>query len=162
MKFFTPLLALLVQYYPQTFILKGVITKVYDGDTIMLTQSDHRKRKIRLVYIDAAEKEQGDWAQRSHRYLESFLNKPVRVKVVGEGFYKRLLGEIFFQQKSLNFELLNKGLVWLYPWSRFESLEQKEQYLKTEQSNKLNKRGVWGTSLLAPWKYRRKKRSRLK
>ena len=158
MKFFTPLLAILIQYYPQTYMISGILSKVYDGDTIMLAQSNNTQRKIRLVYIDAAESDQGEWGMKPKKYLEQFLNKKVEVKIVGKGFYKRLLGEVFYHQRSLNFELLEKAWVWLYPWSRFESLEQKHLFIETQEHNKINKRGVWGSRILKPWKYRKKRR----
>ena len=59
---------------------------------------------------------------------------------------------------AFNFELLEKAWVWLYPWSRFESLEQKHLFIETQEHNKINKRGVWGSRILKPWKYRKKRR----
>lgn len=158
MKFFTPLWAILFTYCPSTFEIEGIVSKVFDGDTIELTRTNGQREKIRLVYIDAAEMKQKPWGITAKRVLDPLLNHRVRVEVVGRGYYGRILGEVFYRGESYNYKLIKSALVWLYPWSRFQSQEQKKAYMDTEARNKRLKRGIWRKKTQSPWAYRRSKR----
>ena len=158
MKFFTPILAILLSYYPSSFWISGQIIEVEDGDTVLLQRSDQSKLRVRLVYIDAPETGQGEFAQLSTNYLSKFIGSEIKVEIVGRGYYGRYLGELYYQDKSLNFELVKKGLVWLYPWSRFQSLEQKQRYVDEQTKNKKLDKGIWGSGFISPWKYRSRQR----
>ena len=53
-------------------ILKGTATNIYDGDTFTLVAEDGTKSKIRIVGIDAPEKNQ-DFGIKSRDYARSIL-----------------------------------------------------------------------------------------
>lgn len=160
--YFLVFLPILINYAPESFWIRGRILQVFDGDTVELQRLGRKKKeRVRLVYIDAAEMSQTPWGQSSKKQLETWvLGKEARIRIVGRGYYGRLLGEVFLNGQSLNLRLLEKGEAFLYPWSHFLSLKQKNDYIKTEKIARDLKKGVWGDKVLKPWTYRRLKRKK--
>jgi len=126
------------------------ITRVYDGDTVMAEGHDI-VIYVLLAGIDAPEigprKEHGQqpFGQEAKRYLEELIfNKVVDIKGCGVGPYpsNHLIGEIYFEDKNINIEMLKKGLA--------EVLRERPpdgliiaQYLEAEREAKAAGRGMW-------------------
>ena len=74
----------------------GKVSKVIDGDTIWV-RSDSTTIKVRLSYIDAPELKQIFGIQ-SKKYLTSLvLDKNVEIHSYRRDRYKRVIGEVLFQ-----------------------------------------------------------------
>lgn len=157
-KYFLPFLAFFFSYYPETFETEARVVKIIDGDTIeMIRTGNTQKEKLRLVYIDAPELSQKPWGQNAKDYLsQKILGSEVTVIIHGKDHYGRSLGEVIDRGESVNFSLVKKGLTYIYPWSKFETVEKKYHFLLAQQKLQRQKIGIWGDKkLLSPWKYRR-------
>lgn len=145
------------------------VTKVYDGDTIMVEGHDI-VIYVLLAGIDAPEiasrKQAKDqpYGQEAKRHLESaILNKTVEIKGYGIGPYpyNHLIGEIFLINKNINIEMIKEGLaeVWREkPPDGFAIAP----YLEAETEAKKAGRGMWslGEKYMSPRDWRQMHRKR--
>jgi micrococcal nuclease len=145
------------------------VTKIYDGDTIMAEGHDI-VIYVLLAGIDAPEiatrnHEKGQpYAQEARGYLEdTILNKTVDIKGYGLGPYpsNHLIGEIFFEDKNINIELIRGGLAEVWRDKPPTGLDI-DPYLEAEQEAKEAGRGIWslGKGYVSPsdWRKRHTKR----
>lgn len=114
-----------------------IVTKVIDGDTILV----NGKNKIRLAGIDSPELKQmsfdrtpigknaKDWL--SHK----IINKRVELRVLGKGFYGRLLGEIYLKGKFINKKIVSAGY----------ALSYEKEFLFYEFIARKKRKGMWNT-----------------
>lgn len=102
-------------------IIKGIITHVSDGDTVVLTDEDGEKYKVRLNGIDAPEMGQS-YGEESKAFLESLvLDKVVEVDEIGVDQYKRVLGVLSVEGKDVNKAMLENGMAWQYKYNKDQS-----------------------------------------
>lgn len=140
-------------FYPYTLSTDQV--QVIDGDTIIANG-----KKVRLAYIDTPELKQayGDFCR---DYLKSLIQgKKLAIKVLQKGSYGRLLGVLYVDNMNINLKLVEKGVAYLYPYSQFQTKDEKWMYLRTYQIARNKKINLWSKdNLLNPRKFRQKKAS---
>ena len=133
-------------------ILKGTATNIYDGDTFTLVAEDGTKSKIRIVGIDAPEKNQ-DFGIKSRDYARSILqDKKLTVYLEPGETYGRKLGIVITDDGlHFNYEMVANGYAWWY------DAYSKDKYLEAAfEKAKSNKIGLWATTdPQAPWQWRR-------
>mgnify|MGYP001596620182 CR=1 FL=1 len=118
---------------------KGFVTKIIDGDTIIVGGES-----IRLLGIDSDERGGKCYKEAKERMEELALNKEVLLErdVKDKDQYKRLLRWIFVENNgvrtNLNLVLVEEGLA----VARFyEDRKYKDEILKAEQKARENKIG---------------------
>lgn len=115
----------------------GKVTRVSDGDTVILIDSKGKKKKIRLDGIDAPEIGQ-EYGDESKVFVEKLvLNKKVKVKVIGIDKYDRVLGIVYSNDLNVNEELLANGLAWQYHYN------ENRKYTQLVQSAKAKRLNIW-------------------
>jgi micrococcal nuclease len=130
--------------------IRGVVTKVIDGNTIEVT-SNNDIYKVILHGIDSPEPGQ-HYAEQARKMLERLLlRKDVTLKMHGKDRLGNRLAEIIIDGKlDPRRELLNEGLAWTSerePNPELESLKEQAR---------LQGRGLWGEqNPTPPWTYRR-------
>lgn len=98
--------------------LKGKVTRVSDGDTVLLTDEKGGKKKIRLDGIDAPEVGQ-EYGDISTEFVKRHaLNKNAHVEVIGIDQYDRVLGVLYVGELNINEALLSNGLAWQYHYNK--------------------------------------------
>lgn len=121
-------------------IVKGRITKVSDGDTVILTDDTGNRYKIRLNGIDCPEIEQ-DFGDEARRFVEEMVqDKTVLVDVVGTDTYDRKLGVLYVDKININEALLANGLAWVYHYN------QDSKYKQLQKEAKTHKKNIWSSS----------------
>lgn len=139
----------------------ATVTAVADGDTVRATDSNGRKLKIRMAYIDAPETSQAH-GQASRDALKKRLErKNVRVEIFDTDQYQRHVARIYLDGKDINLEQIELGNAWHY-----RSIARKNQnkadyaaYEAAEQQAKSSRSGLWKQSNpQAPWAYRHQQR----
>ena len=84
-----------------------VVTKIIDGDTVVVSGGEH----IRLLGIDADEKEYPCYIPAKKRLEELVLNKTVRLErdVTNTDQYGRCLRYLYLDDKNINMMLVEEG-----------------------------------------------------
>lgn len=130
----------------------GRASKISDGDTFRLAQSNGGSLTVRLDQIDAPETSQ-PWAKRSRQKLAELLGNG-EVCVVGGKYdkYGRLIGEVRANGVQVNRVMVESGSAWAYrQYLRDKSLIELEAQARSE------KRGLWSMppqQTIPPWEFR--------
>lgn len=128
----------------------GRVVGISDGDTMTVLNKQNQPIKIRMVEIDAPEKNQ-DFGQRSKQSLSDLcFGKAAKVEDRGQDKYHRTLGRVYCDGTDANAEQVRLGMAWAY-----------RQYLTDptiadlEQEAKSAKAGLWGdANPTPPWEFR--------
>lgn len=152
----TPLFFPHDHFFPR--IVKTQCDRVVDGDTIIADG-----RRVRLVYIDAPESQQWDRKKSrfvgkiSTNYLKKICEgKVVKIQLYGKDRYQRYLGEIYLNNRSLNYEMVQDGMAFIYDYAKFKSYHEKTQYILAYKKAKKSKIGIFVNSTLKPKTFRKR------
>jgi len=139
-------LALNVQ--AETF--KASVIAVFDGDTLLVLRGA-QKIKVRLLAIDAPEKEQ-PYGKRSRRALcQLVCKREVQIETQAVDQYQRLLGILYADGLNVNQEQVRRGMAWEY--SHYHS---DRTFLELQREARLARRGLWQDDApQAPWQWRK-------
>ena len=131
----------------------GGKAKIIDGDTIQI--GDNR---IRLYGIDAPELKQvckingrnwmcGEEASMALAY--EMANHWISCVTKGKDRYERTLAICFKANIDINREMVKRGLALAY--RKYSNI-----YIEDEELAKSNKLGIWKSSFIKPWNWRKK------
>tara|TARA_S200000501_G_scaffold296545_1_gene282696 strand:+ start:378 stop:827 length:450 start_codon:yes stop_codon:yes gene_type:complete len=126
------------------------VISVIDGDTIhVINQS--LKITVRLSGIDTPELKQMYGNEAKDILSEKILNKIVTIKGISKDRYGRLIGDIFLNDRWINYELINEGIAWHY-----KKYSDDIKLSKAEKEARDNGIGIWSQiNPIAPWDYRK-------
>ncbi|AKL98090.1 thermonuclease family protein [Endomicrobium proavitum] len=139
---------------PVKGVIAGKVTKIADGDTLTIINSDNKLVKIRLYGIDAPETKQ-EFGSNSKQFLSSQINgKYITVDVIDIDKYKRSVGRVFIDDLDINREMVKNGYAWVY--SQYMKLPEKSEWENLQTIAKADKKGLWQEdNPTAPWKWRK-------
>lgn len=144
------------------------VTRVYDGDTILVTRDRSDTRNVRLVGIDAPEKsrkkyEPGQpYSQQAEEYLaDLILDRTVFIINYDLDVYNQVLGLVIWEGININLEMVRSGLAEVYRGNPPKGLDL-EPYWKAEKQAKAAMRGMWslGDKYISPIEWRRMQKER--
>ena len=92
----------------------GKVTRVKDGDTIIVVTSDNNKHDIRLEGIDTPEAKQPFGDKATKALSAKVLNKQVTVTWTKLDQYQRLLANITVGSQWVNQAMVAEGWAWHY------------------------------------------------
>lgn len=156
---FKLLIVLIIFSLPLSADFSGLVIKVIDGDTIIVLDGA-KKRKVRLVGIDAPELKQ-NFGLKSKQELSDLIDRK-RVKILSnsEDRFKRALGKVIYKNIDINLSLIKVGMAWHY--KRYKKNQSKKDQVEYAYHEKLaieSQIGLWGdNNSIAPWDWRRGKR----
>ena len=129
----------------------GKVVVVLDGDTVLLVRGSDAPTKVRLVGIDAPEKEQEYGLASKKSLRELVLHKQVQVISQGVDDYGRLLAELKMDGLNVNHEQVRRGMAWNF--SRFRSNRELAALQREAQQAR---RGLWAdASAIEPSQWRK-------
>ena len=131
--------------------LKGKVTSVVDGNTIIVTTSTQETYKILLHGIDSPDPGQ-EYAEQAKKFLERLLlTKAVTILMHGKDRYGNRIGDIHIDGTiNPQKELVKAGLAWTSEKNPVEELES------IKEEARLSGRGLWGEKApTPPWVFRR-------
>lgn len=134
----------------------GKVTKVIDGDSLVVT-SKKKKIEIRLYGIDSPEYDQ-PYSKEAKKYVKSRLSgRRVNVEGLYHDDYGRLVSLVFVSKKSINQELVENGLAWVYKrYCRKKICKSWKKYESYARKKGLN---LWADkSPVPPWQWKRRKK----
>ena len=136
--------------------LYGKVEQVDEGDVITVNNLN-RPIKIRLLGIDAPEKDQ-PYAEAARQHLSDLvLNKFVVVHYSGLGHNSYILGRVVLGEMDVCAQMLRDGVAWFDSngASRLSQVER-ETYALTEQTARTEHRGIWqDVAPVPPWDFKR-------
>lgn len=146
----------------------GTVTRVSDGDTIQVTESKGSKVRVRLYGIDAPETEKSNkktgnvskpgqpYGEEAYQALQSkVLKKKVKLEVMAIDQYKRLVGMVIVDGRSINEEMVAEGNAWAY--RQYLNVPYKSAYIGLEEKARGKKLGLWKQSNPEPpWAFRKR------
>ena len=131
--------------------LTGTVTRVIDGDTIVV-ESATGPEKIRLAEIDAPESKQPHGQRSSAALTHLILNRHVTIQYSKRGRYGRIIGTVLLAGQNINAHMINTGHAWHYKrYSKSPTLAN------MESAARVNGLGLWNTPTpVAPWTFRKR------
>ena len=140
--------------------LKGRVVAVSDGDTITLLDANRRQHRVRLLGIDAPERDQPFGAVSRQHLADLVFGKQVTVTFFKRDPYGRILGKVTVGDRDINREQLKAGLAWFYKYYEKDLLEgDRATYEGTEREVREARLGLWkDRGPTPPWDYRRRRR----
>jgi endonuclease YncB( thermonuclease family) len=144
------------------------VTRVYDGDKILVVRDHTVIRKVKLVGIDAPETSQKKYqpeqpySQQAKEYLAGLiLNKKDSIINYDLDVNNRVLGVVFWEGININLQMLRSGLAEVYRGNPPKGLDL-EPYWEAEKKAKAAMRGMWslGDKYTSPKEWRRMHREK--
>ena len=137
------------------------VTKVYDGDTILVKGED-LELKIRLAGIDSPEtgtrsKKGQPYSREAKAKLTRLVKgKDVSLQSHGIGGFNRVLAEVFSGSVNVNLEMIKAGLAEVYQGRKPDTLDL-GPYLREEKKARTAGMGMWalGRHYQSPKTWRR-------
>ncbi len=143
-------------------VIQGKVVGVTDGDTVTVLDNSNTMHKIRLMGIDAPEKNM-PFGQQSKQNLSNLIfNKQVLIEFNKKDRYGRTVGKITFNGLDINLEQVKSGMAWHYKKYQNEQVsEDRLAYANAEDEARLAKQGLWSDpSPLPPWDWRKKRKGK--
>ncbi|HEX4879239.1 MAG TPA: thermonuclease family protein [Limnobacter sp.] len=150
----------------------GTVTRVADGDTITVQDSNGRSRKVRMHAVDAPEMQQAHGEQSRQWLATRVLNKPVKVIVNNTDRYKRVVGKVVLPGEpcgqarcpadlDVNLQGIEQGQLWWYrDYAKTQSLGDRQAYEAAEHQARELRLGLWhNPNPQAPWQWRSQQRN---
>lgn len=112
--------------------LHGRVVDIADGDTVTVLDATNTQWKIRLMGIDAPEKNQA-FGNRSKEHLSALMfNRQVQVEYNKKDKYGRTVGKILVDGVDANLEQVKTGLAWHYKqYQREQSPDDRAAYAQS-------------------------------
>lgn len=152
-------------------ILAGRVSRVLDGDTIVVIDDLLARHTVRLSGIDAPEKGQ-PYSARARDFLAKLvLNRQVRIEWYKSDRYGRLVGNVYAPDGlscrasacasiDTGLALISAGLAWWYrQYAKEQSERDRNAYEQAQGSARKSAIGLWSEpSPMPPWQLRRRRR----
>lgn len=153
------LILILVSLHANADQLVGVVVGVADGDTITLLTDLNERHKIRLLGIDAPEKNQA-YGQLSKQSLsQQAFEQSVVIDWSKIDKYGRKVGKILINGTDINLNQIERGLAWHYKkYENEQSTNDRAIYSDAENLARKNQLGLWQEKApTPPWDFRKRK-----
>ncbi len=135
----------------------GSVSKIIDGDSLVIVTGNHKTIEVRLYGVDSPEWDQPFSQEAKALVRQSVYGKKVLVQPEYYDSYKRLVAIVQSGGQILNGELVQAGLAWVYP--RYCKKSICASWKGMETSAKKQKIGIWSsTAPVSPWQWKRMKR----
>lgn len=138
----------------------GTVTRVFDGDSFLVRPADGKDVNVRLLDIDAPEKNQSYGNSARAALIKLIGNRRVYVDVIDVDQYHRKLARVYREPDRLDVAraLVHDGHVWVY-----RRTVRDRSLLALEDSAKSSHLGLWAlpaTDRVPPWQFRYWERKR--
>jgi micrococcal nuclease len=144
------------------------VTRVYDGDTILVVRDRTDIRKVRLVGIDAPETStEYGWPEQPYggeakQYLTSLiLHKSVSIVSYDLDVNNLISGIVYWEGININLQMVKSGLAEAYRGQGKKGFDL-APYRDAEKQAKAAMRGMWsqGDKYISPKDWRRMQRGK--
>ena len=134
--------------------ISGKVTKIVDGDTLVVRDAAKKRHTVRLAEIDAPEARQPFYAESSRSLTEICYRKKATVEWSERDGAKRYVGYVTCDGKDANAEQLKRGMAWASP----KAMRPTSALYELEAYARLRRIGLWvDDQPVAPWEFAAKK-----
>jgi micrococcal nuclease len=136
--------------------LPGTVTRVIDGDQLVLRGPGGAQQAIRMAGIDAPEPGQPYAEQAQGSLAEGLTGRFVVIDVYGRTGPGQFLGKVTFGGADMNLMQVQQGLAWVDPQTLpVLSAPEQRRYMQAEAAARRSGRGLWSErSAIPPWSWR--------
>lgn len=139
--------------------IQGRVVDLGWGDSLTVQDSQSKQHRVRLLGIDAPEKEQAFGPAARQKLSALVFGKSVTVEYQKADRSGRPLGKVLMGSVDVNLEMLKAGLAWYYPNDTDLPVKDRPLYARAEQEARTAKRGLWqDESPQPPWEFRQARR----
>jgi len=132
----------------------GSVKKIIDGDSLLIV-SGRKTIEVRLYGVDCPEYNQPFSQQAKALVKKRTAGKRVLVQPQYYDSYGRLVAIVGDEGQTLNSDLVQAGLAWVYP--RYCRKKICASWQKMEDAARNDNRGLWSRRQpISPWKWKRK------
>ncbi|PYS71928.1 MAG: hypothetical protein DMF69_09010 [Acidobacteria bacterium] len=141
--------------------LTGKVIEVNDGDEITIFNLN-RPVRIKLLAIDAPEKDQAFGAAAKQHLFDLVYDKVVVVEYAGIGEHSMLIGRVVLNETDVCAQMIRDGAAWFDHFNKnLLTDSQREIYSKSEEAARGERRGLWQAEAPeAPWDFVKAERER--
>jgi endonuclease YncB( thermonuclease family) len=134
--------------------ITGRVVEVNDGDEITIFNLN-RKVRIKLMAIDAPEKDQAFGAAAKQHLFDLVHDKFVSVEYQGVGQHSILIGRVLAEGNDICAQMVRDGAAWFdLANQNLLTEDQRQIYSLSEQAARSEKRGLWQSAdAVAPWEF---------
>ena len=134
------------------------VKKVIDGDSLLVA-TDRGNIEVRLYGVDCPEYDQPYSREAKIFAQNAVLGKKVMIEPVAEDSYGRTVAVVAKGADTLNRELVQAGLAWVYP--RYCKKAVCTSWKKDERNARDERTGLWQEAQPnPPWQWKNNKRNR--
>ena len=156
-----PVIFVLCTVPAHALVLRGVVTEIRDGQTIVI-YSNGQKLNVILKAVDAPEMDQ-EFGEVSRQHLSSLiLNRPVQVEF-SELQTRNVIAKVTCNHIDIGLQVIRDGAAW-YDRASERTLNDVDRnvYPLAEQAARSEMRGLWQDgSPMPPWEWRRAQAAKL-
>jgi len=150
--------------------VKGFVSRVFDGNNVVVKTRDRKKLKVCLYGTDAPEldkinrktrrifKPGQPFGSEAKSFLSSMVfGKDVRLEVMEIDRHKRMVSLVWVGEKNVNLEMIKAGMAEAYV-DYLEDQQYRDQFLEAEREARAKRRGIWSQGIMyeRPSDYRKK------
>jgi micrococcal nuclease len=136
--------------YPHT-VLVGTVTRVVDGDTIVVELSSGVIR-VRLYGIDAPEHNQPGGYESASVLRSLVERKQINLEPINQDRYSRMVARVFLGNTNVNAEMVSRGEARVY---RHYIKAPDRQWCALEARARDERKGLWkARNAIPPWTFR--------
>jgi len=134
--------------------IAGKVVEVNEGDEITIFNLN-RNVRIKLMAIDAPEKDQAFGAAAKQHLFDLVNDKFVSVEYQGVGQRSILIGRVLADGNDICAQMVRDGAAWFDASNQnLLTQEQRDIYYQSEQAARSEKRGLWQSGdAVAPWEF---------
>jgi micrococcal nuclease len=143
--------------------VEGKVTRVSDGDSVIVVTAEGTRLRTRLYGIDAPEVRHGrkvgqPFGEVAKQALSGMiLGEKVRLEIIDVDRYRRMVGIVYLDGKNVNEEMVRLGLAWAY--RRYLDAPYASEFIGAEEEAREKGLGLWQQpNPVPPWEFRRKTR----
>lgn len=145
----------------QPGVIQGKVVDLGWGDSLTVLDAKNKQHRVRLLGIDAPEKEQAFGPAARQKLSAMVFGKAVIVKYQKMDRNERALGKVTLGALDINLEMLKAGLAWYYQNDRDLPESDRPLYSGAEREARAAGRGLWKDEApVSPWEFRQARRQR--
>ncbi|HYO90503.1 MAG TPA: thermonuclease family protein [Pyrinomonadaceae bacterium] len=139
----------------QAGVIQGKVVDLGWGDSLTVLDAQSKRHRVRLLGIDAPEKEQSFGPAARQKLSALVFGKTVAVKYQKIDRSGRPLGKVLLGTTDVNLEMLKAGLAWYYANDSDLPESDRPLYAGAEQEARRASRGLWqDETQQPPWEFR--------